>query len=115
MRARAQMRAMGNGRALPDGHAPEIVDEGVFADGAVVARLQVPREINGRGIVDVNLPPNLRAKTPQQKHAPAKARARAETEQRLGAPPKHTPEEFAWRIFLRLPVLLNIDHRKTES
>jgi hypothetical protein len=108
MRAGAQMGAMRDGDFLAKRDRAEVVNQRFLPYRSPIANGEIPRKINARRIVNMNMPPHLGAVATQNKTPPAKAWARAEAEHPLAEDPQNSPQHLLAGIFLCSTVGLNV-------
>src|SRR5690625_997683 len=109
VRARAEVRTLGNGHSAANRDGAQVIHQRMLADRAPVADRQVPWEVNYGRLVDVDATPDVRTKQPQQPPPPAEGDARAETEQQLAPTPEHATNELRARIFASRAVLCDVE------
>jgi hypothetical protein len=109
VRAGAEMRPLGNGYILTDGHRAKVVNERAFANGAPVADAQVPGKIDYSRTVDMDLVSDLRAKQPENATAPAKERPRAEAKEQFAHAPEDAAQQFGPGVFRGLSISCNVE------
>src|SRR6266542_551701 len=91
----AKMSAVRDCCARTQRHAAEIVNKRMLADGAFISRLEVPREINRRRRIHMNIATNFCSETTKQKSPPAETRPGTEPKKWLGESPQHAADNLA--------------------
>ncbi len=89
---------------------PKLIDQRALPDGAPIAEGLAPREVNDLGGVEVDLLPDLRSETPEDKPPPAKTRTGAEAEQIFSKARQDAQYLLANGVFCSRSVLPYIKH-----
>jgi len=104
MGSTAHMRPLRNRRARPNGDLAEGKENGPFADGAMVADVEIPRDDDLDIGEDPHASPDFRPEQAQHHVAPAPEQPGAEAEKRMGKAPKDTDKQRPAGPFLGLAV-----------
>jgi hypothetical protein len=111
----AKMRAVRDRDARPQPHAPKIINERLFADGAFVSGLQIPRKINRRRRIHMHASANLCSETSKQESSPTETRPWTKPEKWQRERPQHAATHLTRRVLLRPAILRNIQHAITRG
>jgi hypothetical protein len=94
MRARAELRPVGDGDLFTERDRAEIVNKRLLANRAPRARGKIPWKINPRGGISVNVRAHFRSKATQDKTTPSKTGARATAKGQPPQSPQRPPDQL---------------------
>ena len=109
MRAGTQMGPLRDGDLRADGYWTQVVDHRILAYSTMIADGEVPREVDRRRVIDMDILSHLGPKAAQDKPAPAESRARAEAKEELPYAPQHTAHHLRPGVFAGVAIGRNVE------
>lgn len=97
MRTRAEMRALGNGDALPDRNRTKRIEDRPISNCGLIANGEIPWDRNADGGIDVHVAADASAEQAEKETPPAPKRPRAPGEERMRERPEQTVRELTLR------------------
>jgi hypothetical protein len=98
-----------DGRFGANGYNANVVYQHFFAHSAPVSNNKVPRKINARRRIEMDVPAYPGSKAAENETAPGETRARAEAEKPLPGRPQNPARHFRARIVRCPPIRTDIE------